>query len=120
MNVHGYFHGPRRIGRWNQLCLPRTVSREVHVELRSSVELCPVEDTPGVVLVRPASEGAIGGLIRRVTSVGQVVLPAEALQHLGKYSGDELYVGAAPDRGGLLVVSPEVVGSFESTMEVAS
>jgi hypothetical protein len=109
MVISGNLHGPRRIGRWNQVCLPRVIAREAMIEPRSNVEVVPVADTPGVLLVRPVTTRPSRGQVRRVTSVGQVVLPAQALQHLGKARGDELYVGMTACRDGLLVVSPDIL-----------
>lgn len=88
------------------MCLPRVIAREAMIEPRSNVEVVPVPDTPGVLLVRPVTTRPTRGQVQRVTSVGQVVLPAPALEYLGNFRGDELYVGMAPRRDGLLVVSP--------------
>ena len=108
-------YGPRRLGRWHQVCLPRRIARDANIDPPASVEVVPVDAVPGVVLVKPALSGDVGASVRRVSSVGQVVIPAAALEHLGNDVG-ELYVGVSPNGVGLLLVSPELARGVQVRM----
>lgn len=96
-------YGPRPVGRANQVCLPARALRRARLD--GERRLAFSMGRGGVPYIRVSKAAIDSRIVRTLSSVRQVVVPASLLSVLSAERGDHLYVVDSGEDFALWLVS---------------